>query len=265
LIQQSAPTKNQGMDVALVTGGGGEGSGRAIARRFARDGAHVIVCDIDPAGAEQTVELIVRDGGRAAHHTTDVRSREQLEEAFKFARSFGNITTVVNNASDTGSFHPEAPLDYWDEIVQTDFLGAMWSTRLGIDALRESGGGAIVNVSSTSALRERAEDQSPIYDVAKLAILRLSMRLAFLKRENIRVNCIIPHWIAVPFLIEYFSGLSAEERLKRGVPERLIPTDEIADAVFRLATNPALAGEAIGWPDGGKAMLLRSAGDASWA
>jgi NAD(P)-dependent dehydrogenase (short-subunit alcohol dehydrogenase family) len=246
------------MAVALVTGGGGEGSGRAIARRFAREGAHVIVCDIDPSSGKNTVDLITHDGGRAVFRETDVRSREQLEDAFLFARGVDNITAVVNNASNVASFHPEAPLDYWDEFVATDLLGSMWSTRLAIDGLRASGGGAIVNVSSTSALRERADGGSPIYDIVKLAILRLSMRLAFLKSENIRVNCIIPHWIAVPHIVEYVSQLSPAQRRERGVPDRLIPVDEIADVVYRLATDVSLAGEAIIWPDGREPKLYRT-------
>jgi NAD(P)-dependent dehydrogenase (short-subunit alcohol dehydrogenase family) len=92
--------------------------------------------------------------------------------------------------------------------------------------------------------------------VAKLAILRLSRRLAFLKSENVRVNCIVPHWIAVPHIVEYVSTLSPEERSERGVPNRLIPVEEIAEQVLRLATDTNLAGEAIIWPDGNEPRLL---------
>ena len=244
------------MSVAVVTGGAGEGSGRAIARRLAHEGLRVVVCDIDPAAGSETVDLIRRTGAHADYLNVDVRSDSQLADAFTFARSLGPVTTVVNNASDIGSIHPESPLDYWDEIIATDLIGSMHATRLGIDALRESGGGAIVNVSSTSALLDRRDGGSPIYDVAKLAILRLSRRLAFLKSENVRVNCIVPHWIAVPHIVEYVSALSPEERSERGVPNRLIPVEEIAEQVLRLATDTSLAGEAIIWPDGNKPRLL---------
>lgn len=245
------------MAVALVTGGGGEGSGRAIARRFAREGAHVVVCDIDDGGGQRTVDTILRDGGKASFRRLDVRSRDELAATYSHVRRLGELVAVVNNASDVSDFHPEAPLEYWDEILETDFLGAMWSTRFAIEAMRGSGGG-IVNVSSTSALRERAEGGSPMYDVAKLAILRLSLRLAFLRSENIRVNCIIPHWIAVPHIVEYVNGLSPGERAERGVPQRLIPVEEIADAVYRLATDPGIAGEAIIWPDGREPIFYSS-------
>jgi NAD(P)-dependent dehydrogenase (short-subunit alcohol dehydrogenase family) len=248
------------VSVALVTGGGGEGCGRAIARRLAREGAFVIVCDIDERAGWMTVKAIEAEGGSAASRAVNVRSREQISEAYAFARTIGPLTTVVNNASAIDAFHPDQPLEYWDELVETDFLGTLWSTRIGIDALRASGGGAIVNVSSTSALPRWKQSGSPVYDIAKLAVLRLSMRLAFLQNENIRVNCIVPHWIAVPFLVDYVATLSPEERSSQGVPERLIPIEEVVDAVYRLATDVTLAGEAIVWPDGGEPRLLR-AGD----
>ncbi|MDP9024529.1 MAG: SDR family oxidoreductase [Candidatus Eremiobacteraeota bacterium] len=243
------------MKIALVTGGGGDGSGRAISARFAREGWLTVVCDKDSTAGEKTVEMISAEGGRAEFFKTDVRSREQLAEAFAFAQSKGNVAAVVNNASDLTAYHPEAPLDFWDDIVATDFLGSMWSTRLGIDALRASGGGAIVNVSSTSAIPEHSDGGSPMYDIAKLAVLRLSMRLAFLRTENIRVNCIIPHWIAAPFLVDYVSNLTNDERRARNVPERLIPVDEIAREIYRLATDPELAGEAVIWLHGKEPAL----------
>ncbi len=243
------------MTVALITGAGGAGSGRAIARRFARSGAHVVVCDNDDAAAQTTVETIRREGGTATPRNLDVRSRDELRDAFAFAQSLGGVTAVVNNASAVDAIHPEAPLEYWDQIIETDFLGAVWSTRLAIDALRASGGGGIVNISSTSALRERAQGGSPIYDIAKLAILRLTMRLEFLKAENIRVNCIVPHWIAAPHILEFVASLSPEQRKQRGVPERLIPVDEIASETYRLATDETLAGQAVIWPGGQKPEL----------
>jgi NAD(P)-dependent dehydrogenase (short-subunit alcohol dehydrogenase family) len=246
------------VDIAIVMGGGGEGSGSAIARRFGREGMWVLVCDMNPSAGNATVESIASAGGHASFCETDVRSRDQIERAFAFAANLGTVKVVVNNASDVASVHFDAPLGYWDEIISTDFLGAMWSTRLGIDAVRAGGGGAIVNVSSTSAFRERSDRGCPIYDVAKLAILRLSLRMEFLKAENIRVNCIIPHWIAVPSIVDYVSALSRQERARRGVPDRLIPVNEIADQVYRLATDTALAGQAVIWPNGGKPELYHA-------
>jgi NAD(P)-dependent dehydrogenase (short-subunit alcohol dehydrogenase family) len=242
--------------VALITGGGGIGSGGALTRRFARGGFSVLVCDVDEHAAAEAAAGAVREGGRAIAHRTDVRLKDSLSAAFARARTLGRVAAVVNNASDVSSFDPGAPLEHWDTFVETDFLGTAWSTRLAIDALRAGGGGGIVNVSSTSALPLRGSGGSPMYDVTKKAILQLSLRLGFLRDENIRVNCIVPHWIAVPHIVEYVSGLTPEQRKERGVPDRLIPVEEIADTAYRLATDTSLAGEAFVWPDGRGPILL---------
>lgn len=89
-----------------------------------------------------------------------------------------------------------------------------------------------------------------MYDVCKAAVLLLSLRLDFLAAENIRVNCIVPHWIAVPHIVDFVNGLSETERAKYGVPDRLIPVNEIAETIYSLAVDPSKAGVAIVWPEG---------------
>src|SRR5947209_7995995 len=85
---------------AIVTGSGGDGSGRAIARRFAREGAVVIVSDINEAGGAETVGQIEADGGTGQFHRTDVRDEQQVRELIGFAeRTFGGLDVLVNNAS----------------------------------------------------------------------------------------------------------------------------------------------------------------------
>src|ERR1700722_20065933 len=128
----------------IVTGGGGAGCGRAIALRFARNGAAVVVADVDDAGGRQTVEAIAREGGRASFHRADVSDDGQVRDLIASAeRSHGRIDVLVNNASAT--FRPDEPLDHWAEIVGVDLLGAMFATRHAIDAMRRTGGGSIVN------------------------------------------------------------------------------------------------------------------------
>src|SRR6267154_2330805 len=114
--------------VVIVTGAGGTGCGRAIAARFARDGAAVVVSDIADTGGDETVGLIKRDGGRAAYLRADVRDERQVQELIAFSeRTFGGVTVMVNNAS--APFRPGEPLEHWVDTVQTDFLGAMFGTR----------------------------------------------------------------------------------------------------------------------------------------
>ena len=233
--------------VAVVTGAGGNGSGRAIARRFARDGASVVITDLNEEGARETVRQVETAGGRAAFYRADVRIADQVSKLIEFAeKTFGALAVLVNNAS--APFHPEAPLDYWYETVETDFLGAMYGIRAAIDAMRRSGGGSIVNMSSISALWHGRDHPAPAYDAAKAGVLRLTTTLGWLgEKENIRVNCLAPGWIASEQVRAYWEPLTPEERKQRGAPSRLLALDQVAGAVMRLATDESLYGRVLVW------------------
>jgi NAD(P)-dependent dehydrogenase (short-subunit alcohol dehydrogenase family) len=234
--------------VAVLTRSGGAGSGRAIAQRFARERAAVVVSDIDEAGCHETVRLIRWENGRAAFCRADVRSEEQVRKLIAFAeREFGGLEILVNNAS--APFHPDEPLEHWSETVQTDLLGTMYGTRIAIEAMRRAGGGAIVNISSISALWHGRDFAAPAYDAAKAAVLRLSTMLGWLgEKENIRVNCLAPGWIASLEVRAYWEPLTVEQRLaRRAPPSRLLSLEEVASAVVMLATDESLCGRVLVW------------------
>ena len=249
----NAPTTALNGKTAIVTGAGGNGSGRAIAKHLAARGASVVVCDINYEGARETVRQIEAAGACAAACKTNVRSETEVRELIARAEEiYGGMDILVNNAS---APHPAAdPLDGWAETIETDLLGAVYGTRLAIEAMRRRGGGAIVNIGSTSALEHGRTKPGgwPAYDVAKAGVIRLTTGLAFLeKTDRIRVNCLVPHWIGVPEVKEYVDSLTPEQRLARGVPPRLISLDEIASAVEYLATGESLAGRVlVFWDDG---------------
>ncbi|MGI8746259.1 MAG: SDR family NAD(P)-dependent oxidoreductase [Bryobacteraceae bacterium] len=233
--------------IAIVTGAGGNGSGRAIACRFAREGAAVVVSDIDQAGARETVRQIEMAGGRAAFYRADVRAEEQVRSLIEFAEStFGGLGVMVNNAS--APLHFDEPLEHWAGTVQTDFFGAIYGTRLAIDALRRSGGGAIVNISSISALCHGRKLRAPAYDAAKAGVIRLTTMLGGLgEKENIRVNCLAPGWIASEQVRAYWEPLTPEQRKEHGAPTRLLELEQVADATLRLATDESLCGRVLVW------------------
>jgi NAD(P)-dependent dehydrogenase (short-subunit alcohol dehydrogenase family) len=158
------------------------------------------------------------------------------------------LTVLVNNASGP-AFRPDQPLDLWNEIVQTDLLGTMYGTRFAIDAMRRAGGGAIVNVASTSALSHgRGRPGAPAYDVAKTGVIRLTTSLAWLaSQDGIRVNCLAPGWIATDGPRQYWESLTPAQRLERGVPSILLTPEQVADAVVRLASDEPLAGRVLVW------------------
>lgn len=233
--------------VAIVTGSGGGGCGRAIALRFAREGAKVVASDINDAGARETARLIEAAGGRASANTADMRDDRQIRALVDHAvKTFGGLSVLVNNAS-----NPEpdfaAPLEHWKDTVETDFLGALRATRYAIDAMRRSGGGAVVNMGSMSALPHGRDGELPAYDAAKAGLIRLTTGLAFLHKEGIRVNCIAPGWIASPPVLEYWESLTPEQRKTNGVPSRLLQLEEIAGAVVCLATDESLYGRVLVW------------------
>jgi len=232
--------------VAIATGSGGGGSGRAIARRFAHDGTQVVVCDVDEPGGHETVRLIVAEGGRAAFYRTDVAKIDDLRALFAFAEAtFGGVDVLVNNAS-VGAGKDD-PLDGWMEPIEVDLLAPMHATLLGVAAMRRRGGGAILNIGSTSAITHGYKHSPwPGYDVAKAGVIRLTTTLGRLAAsDKIRVNCVVPAWIASPPVQAYVDSLTGEERVARGVPDVLITLEEIADAVSELATNERLAGRVM--------------------
>lgn len=248
---------------AIVTGAGGGGSGRAIAKVLARAGALVVVSDVHDAGGAQTVAEIAQAGGRAVYRRADVRSEEEVRELIAFTqREYGGLSVMVNNASGP-EFRFDRPLEFWKEIVETELLGTMYGVQHALEAMTRTGGGAIVNVSSTSALEHGRLRRGglPAYDAAKAGVAHLTTMLRFLgETEGVRVNCIVPHWIASPGPKEYHDSLTPAERDVLGVPQELIALEEVADAVVRLATDERLAGRAmILW--GGRKPALIPIGD----
>jgi NAD(P)-dependent dehydrogenase (short-subunit alcohol dehydrogenase family) len=234
--------------VVIVTGAGGSGCGRAIAARFAARGAFVVVSDIDEAGGNETVRLIARAGGRSAFCRADVRNESQVRDLVSFTQAtFGGLHVLVNNAS---APHGGDSLEDWIDPLETDLLGAIYATRWAIEAMRRGDGGAIVNIASISALwhGRNAPGGLPGYDVAKAGMIRMTTRLASLaETDGIRVNCLAPGWIATDGPRQYWESLAPSERAERGIPSRLLTTDEVSDAVVRLADDSSLAGRVVVW------------------
>jgi NAD(P)-dependent dehydrogenase (short-subunit alcohol dehydrogenase family) len=160
---------------------------------------------------------------------------------------FGGLDVFVNNAS--FPYHPEVRFEYWAETLQVDLLGPVQATLACLDPMRRYGGGAIVNMSSVSAIGHgRRHAEVPAFDIAKAGLIRLTTALGFLgAREGIRVNCLVPGWIASPEVQGYVDSLNPDERSARGVPNTLLSTAQIADAVYRLATDTTLAGRVMVW------------------
>ncbi len=230
--------------VAIITGAGGGGSGRAIAQRLVREGASVVVSDIDERGGRETLRRIEAAQGRVVFVRADVSIQADVRALIATAeKTFGGADILVNNA---GPYYLE-PLGHWLETVQANLLGTMYGTLHGIEAMRRRGGGAIVNIGSTSSLGHgRKHSPAPAYDAAKAGVIRLTTGLGWLReRENIRVNCLVPDWVATEEVKAYWDTLTPQQRKEQGVPDVLTPVEEIADAVVELITDETLAGRVM--------------------
>src|SRR6266404_7551359 len=145
--------------VAIVTGGGavddGIGSGRAAAILLARAGARVLVVDLDHERAERTVAMIADEGGTAAAYVADVTDEQQAKAMVAAAlERFGRLDCLDNNVGigGRGSVVDMAP-ESWRRVMQVNVDSMFLASRHAIPAMKQTAGGAIVNVSSISALR----------------------------------------------------------------------------------------------------------------
>jgi NAD(P)-dependent dehydrogenase (short-subunit alcohol dehydrogenase family) len=233
--------------IAIVTGSGGEGSGRAEARRLAAAGCQVIVSDINEAGGRETQSLILAEGGHADFFRCDVSAEAEVQALVAFAeQECGGLDILINNASGPG-YRPGAPIEECYDTIRTDLLGTMYGLQFGVAAMKRRGGGAILNVSSTSALSHgSAHSNMPSYDIAKIGVLRLTTTHAKLREtDNIRVNCLVPDWVATPEVKNYYDALSPEERRNPRIPPVLTSLDEVAQAAVDLICDSSLAGRVL--------------------
>jgi hypothetical protein len=164
-------------------------------------------------------------------------------------KTFGGVGVLVNNASALP--HGEGGLENWVDNVQTDLLGTMYATKFAVDAMRRSGtGGAIVNISSISALwhGRKSPGGFPGYDAAKAGVIRFTTMCApLVHKDNIRVNCLAPGWIASGEVRAYWESLTPEQRVERGAPSKLLQLEEVAGAIVKLATDESLNGRILVW------------------
>jgi NAD(P)-dependent dehydrogenase (short-subunit alcohol dehydrogenase family) len=233
--------------VAIVTGAGGGGTGRAIALRLARAGVAVVVNDIDAAGGAETVRRIEAEGGRAGFCRSDVTVQDDVAELVRYAEhTFGGVDILVNNAGGTPEPHfPAAPTEHWSRTLDLNLRGPMLLIECALPSMRARGGGAIVNISSVAGYGY-APHSSPEYAAAKAGLIRLTATLAPLgEKDNVRVNCIVPNWIGTEEVLEEIEAMTPEERAE--VPGVLTAPGEIADLVVGLVENIALAGRVFLW------------------
>lgn len=188
---------------AIVTGGGG-GIGAAIGELFCAEGARVLLFDRDQAALQKTAAQIRAQVKGAAVETAagDVSDPEHAGRAVAQAvKAFGALDVLVNNAAIRNHSSVEgSQTDDWNRLFTVNVLGAVNFCKAALPALRQSGHGSVVNMSSCYGVTGRKG--MPIYDATKAALLSLTRTLAFEEAEHgIRVNAVCPGGTLTPFTV----------------------------------------------------------------
>jgi len=230
-------------NVAVVTGGS-SGNGRAIARRFASEGADIVIADIQASpreGGEPTHELIEAETqAKATFIECDVTNTDDLEAAIEAAEEFGGVTVMVNNA---GIFHGEDFLDVdedeFDRMMDINVKGVYFGAQAAAKRMVEAGGGRIINLSSVAGLEGSGEFIT--YCGTKGAVRLLTYGMAAkLGPDGVRVNAIHPGLIETAMTTDDYPimGTDAEEDFLQAIPSRRAgQPEDVADAALYLASD----------------------------
>lgn len=227
--------------VALVTGGS-SGIGRAVALVWAREGARVVVSDLNVQGGEETAALVRAQGGEALFVAADVGQPEdgaRLVE--RTVAHFGRLDVACNNAGIGGPSAPTAdyPLDGWAQVLNINLSGVFYGMKYQIAAMLKTGGGSIVNMASILGAVGFAG--SPAYTAAKHGVVGLTQAAALeYSAQGVRVNAVGPGFIHTPMIgaLEQDAGINA--MLVGAHPiGRLGRAEEVAELVAWLASDRA--------------------------
>jgi NAD(P)-dependent dehydrogenase (short-subunit alcohol dehydrogenase family) len=229
--------------VCLITGAG-SGIGQASARLFAREGARIVVADVDDKGARSTVAAIKKSGGEATAEHVDVTDEaETVELARKVARRFKQIDVLFNNAGISGVGDVlETEPELFDQVMNVNVRGVYLMSRAVIPFMIKQRSGSIINMSSCIAEIGLARRVS--YAASKGAVLAMTRSMQVdVAQYGIRVNALLPGTILTPFVERYLKASYAdpeegyESIRKRQLGKELGKPEDVAFAALYLASD----------------------------
>lgn len=227
--------------VALVTGAA-SGIGRAVALVWAREGARVVVSDINEEQGRETAELVRELGAEALFVRADAgNARDHEELVAQTLRNFGHLDAACNNAGIGGASAPTADyaLDAWDAVLRINLSGVFYGCKYQIAAMQQNGGGSIINMASILGAVGFAN--SVAYTSAKHGVLGLTKAAALeYAAKGIRVNAVGPAFIHTPMISGLEQDAATHAALVAAHPMgRLGQPEEIAELVAWLASDRA--------------------------
>jgi len=246
--------------VAIITAAA-SGMGQASALVFAREGAKVVVSDIDVAKGQETVDLIKKEGGDAIFVKVDVTKMEDLDAVVKAAvDTYGKLDILFNHAGLPGPFDVEdLTEEEWDKSLFVNLKGPFFLMAKALPEIRRAGGGSIIFTASTAGLIGSAF--SPTYSAGKGGVVNMVRALALRLAPEIRVNCVCPGSAYTPMQSKFLTppGTTPEQLEERqkgllgAIPmRRLVNPEDLAYAALYLACDESAYITGIALPvDGG--------------
>lgn len=243
--------------VTVVTGAA-VGLGRAIAARYAREGATVIVADINELEGRQFAQSLMENGRDAAFVQTDVSDERAVRHLFEAVEArYSHIDVLCNNAAvllyDRDSVVHELSMDTWDCVMNINLRGAFLCTKYALPLMLHHGGGSIVYMGSPTGLYGCAPKLTA-YSASKAGVMGLARVTAIAyAQQNIRVNSIVPGTMDTPMNHEVLSDEASRDEYRKAIPlQRLgTPQDIEGIAVFLASDESAYCTGGLYMCDGG--------------
>ena len=227
--------------VAVITGGS-SGIGRESSLLFAKEGAKIVVADVNDPGGQGTVDMITQAGGEATFVRTDVSKATDCEQMVATAEmDFGRLDILFNNAGIMHGNDGDAEStteEIWEKTLDINLRGVFLGCKFGIPAIRRAGGGSIINTASFVAVMGAATPQLA-YTASKGGVLAMTRELAVIhSRENIRVNALCPGPLHTELLMNYLDTDEKKQRRLVHIPMgRFGQAREMAQAALFLASD----------------------------
>jgi len=226
-------------DKVAIVSGAGSGIGRAIAVTYAKEGAKVIVADINESHADETVKIIQENGGDAFTVKADSSIAAENKKLVEIAvEKYGRLDLACNNAGiggpakPTGEYEPEE----WDKVIALNLNGVFYACRYQLEQMEKNGGGSIINIASVHG--QVAAPNSPAYTASKHAVVGLTKNIAAeYAAKNIRCNAIGPGYIETPLLSANLDQKSKDAIAAKSPINRLGTSQEIADLVAFISSD----------------------------